>query len=203
MNNESGQQYTERNAYIDLLRVISAFGVIVIHVAALKWYDTPVGTFNWQAINFYHTIIRWPVPVFVMISGIFALRPLNENTGFKSEIKKILYKVLRLVLAIIFWAFFCNTVYLFINHFVKGESIAIYDFLRIPGLIILGRAWYHLWFLYMMIGLYLLTPIFRIFIKNGPRKYLEYFLILFFLLGTCLPFINVMMYTYRFSKDKE
>jgi surface polysaccharide O-acyltransferase-like enzyme len=91
----------DRNVYIDLLRIAATFGVIIIHTASSKWYDTPVDTFNWQIMNFYHTAIRWPVPIFVMISGMFLLQPVNENIEFKSEIKKIGGKVLRLVFIIL------------------------------------------------------------------------------------------------------
>jgi surface polysaccharide O-acyltransferase-like enzyme len=50
--NENNQQPLEnRNIYIDLLRIVATFGVIVLHVSASKWYDTSVTSFNWQVMN--------------------------------------------------------------------------------------------------------------------------------------------------------
>ena len=62
-------------------------------------------------------------------------------------------------------------------------------FAKIP----LGPPWYHLWYLYMLIGLYLLTPIYRIFVKNAEEKDIRYLLILFFLFGLVLPFLKKVL----------
>ncbi|MDR1058933.1 MAG: acyltransferase family protein [Treponema sp.] len=181
----------KRNVDIDLLKIFAIFGVIIIHVSSSKWYTTPVDTFNWQVINFYHTAIRWPIPIFVMISGMFFLRSVNEDIPFKSEMKKITGKVMRLVFALIFWGIAYNTAAL-AGRYLTGKPITLYDIIPFQK-IVLGPAWFHLWFLYMLIGLYLLTPIFRRFIKNSSREYIEYFLILFFLAGGCLPLINKIL----------
>jgi surface polysaccharide O-acyltransferase-like enzyme len=97
-----------RNIYADLLRIIATFGVIIIHVSAIRWYITPINSYNWQILNVYHSIIRWPVPIFVMISGIFNLRPMNAGVEFRYEIKKTFKKIYRLIFAIVFWAILYN-----------------------------------------------------------------------------------------------
>ena len=45
----------------------------------------------------------------------------------------------------------------------------------------------------MLIGLYLLTPIYRIFVKNAEEKDIRYLLILFFLFGLVLPFLKKVL----------
>jgi surface polysaccharide O-acyltransferase-like enzyme len=45
----------------------------------------------------------------------------------------------------------------------------------------------------MLIGLYLLTPIFRIFVNNCKQEHIEYFLILFFIIGTSFPLVNAVL----------
>lgn len=49
--------------------------------------------------------------------------------------------------------------------------------------------WYHLWFLYMIIGLYILTPLLRSWIKNASNNNIKYFLLLCFLFNT-ITYIN-------------
>ena len=49
---------------------------------------------------------------------------------------------------------------------------------------------YHLWFIYMIMGLYLITPILRLFIKGASRRDLEYFLLLYFVFTLFLPMFN-------------
>ena len=34
--------------YLDLLRILATFAVVVLHVSAQGWYDTDVRSFAWQ-----------------------------------------------------------------------------------------------------------------------------------------------------------
>jgi surface polysaccharide O-acyltransferase-like enzyme len=86
---------------------------------------------------------------------------------------------------------------------VKKEMFTLYDIIKIPGIIILGPPYYHLWFLYMLMGLYLLTPIFRCFIKNCKKEHIEYFLLLFLIIGTCFPLINTILKNISLFKGRE
>ena len=67
-----------RIVYADLLRIIATFAVIVLHVSVSKWYESPIREYNWQMFNIYDSLVRWSVPVFVMISGMFFLNPNKE-----------------------------------------------------------------------------------------------------------------------------
>jgi surface polysaccharide O-acyltransferase-like enzyme len=144
-------------------------------------------------MNIYDSSTRWGVPIFVMISGCFHLRPNENGTTFKEEIKVIYKKVFRIICAIIFWGIFYNSINMVGKYFIRNETITIFDMIKIPGMIALGPAWYHLWFLYMLMGLYLLTPIFRCFINHTEKEGVEYILILYFIIGTCFPLINIIL----------
>ena len=63
----------ERNTAYDYLRVLASFGVIILHIAAKKFLSLSVYSNEWQVLNFYDSIVRWTVPVFVMISGALFL----------------------------------------------------------------------------------------------------------------------------------
>lgn len=59
----------KRICYIDLLRVIAIFAVIMIHVSAEHWYTNNIDS-NWLLNNFINTLVSgWSVPLFVAISG--------------------------------------------------------------------------------------------------------------------------------------
>jgi surface polysaccharide O-acyltransferase-like enzyme len=175
---------------MDLLRIAATFGVIILHVSVSKWYDTPVHSFNWQIMNVYDSLARWTVPIFVMISGALHLRQNKSSANFKDELRIIYKKIFRIVCAILFWGVLYNGLDLADKYFIKNEPVTFYNIIKIPGVLILGPAYSHLWFLYMLIGLYLLTPIVRCFINNCKREHIEYVLILFFIAGTFFPFIN-------------
>lgn len=77
-------QNKTRLAYYDYLRVAAIFGVIMIHVSAQNWQNSNVNSIEWQFFNIYDSMMRWAVPVFVMISGsLFLNREYNIKTIYK------------------------------------------------------------------------------------------------------------------------
>jgi surface polysaccharide O-acyltransferase-like enzyme len=183
--------------YVDLLRIASVFGVIVIHTGASGWYNTPSYSWNWQIMNMWHDIFRWPVPLFVMISGMFNIEHYDIAQPLKNGIRKISMKILHIFCALVFWTVFYNIFMPIISNYnIKEFLVNPLAFLNFKEIIkylysaISGKAWYHLWFLYMIIGLYLLTPLAKIFVVNCKKNYFEYLLIVIFIIGTCIPFYN-------------
>lgn len=86
-----------RVIYFDYLRVFSIFCVMIVHISVQYLY-MDVNTFEWQTFNAYDSIVRWTVPVLVMISGaLFLDRDI--------KIKTIYFKyVLRMAVAFTVWS---------------------------------------------------------------------------------------------------
>ena len=63
----------QRVIYLDYLRIAATFCVVVLHISGQNWYTTSVNSFEWNVLNFYDSIVRWVVPIFVMISGALFL----------------------------------------------------------------------------------------------------------------------------------
>ena len=168
-----------RLAYADLLRVLSIAAVAVIHVVSLWIYDVPVGSGAWDIYNVYDSLVRWCVPVFVMLSGMFLLDPKKSLT----LPRLCFHHILRIFVALVVW----------------GAVYAIVDFGRVGGAFtwesvrsalytaLLGTTHYHLWFLYVILGLYLVTPILRAFVQGASRKDFHYFFLLCFVVAYLLP----------------
>ena len=72
-NRNSGYQL-----YIDVLRIIACFSVIMLHTSAQAWYSLPVDSGGFKIANSYDALFRFGVPVFVMISGALFLAPEKE-----------------------------------------------------------------------------------------------------------------------------
>ena len=158
----------KRIPYFDALRVLAALAVIMIHVAAKRWVLADVGTSEWQISNIYDGLVRWAVPVFIMISGALLLDP-KKQFDTKSFYRK---NILRLVTAFVFW----SLIYVLFNIFVfkqySGFSWALRKFVS-------GE--YHMWFIYMLLGLYIATPVLRLITKD--KKTTRYFLTIGFLIS--------------------
>lgn len=146
----------ERIFYLDVLRVLATFGVITIHVSAQNWYSTDIYSYEWNMFNIFDSLTRWAVPVFVMISGVLFL----DNTKPLNLKKLYTQNILRLVSAFVFW----SLVYA-VYHGGSMHAI-IRNFLSGP---------YHMWFLPMMVGLYIIIPILRKITEN--ECVMRYFLL--------------------------
>lgn len=155
-----------RLVYADVLRVVASFAVIMVHVCGNNWISEDVHSLNWNILNVFDSAVRWCVPVFVMLSGMFFLDPARKVT-YKSLFTKSL---LRVATAFALWSVF----YAIITRITADTPQSIGQTLLN---IVYGH--YHLWFLYMIMGLYLLVPILRKFTQTASRRDIEYFLALY------------------------
>ena len=158
------QNSSARIVYLDLLRVLATFAVILMHVAASEFY-TSFPSINWNVSMVYNSIVRWCVPMFVMISGALFLNP-NKEITYRDILKK---RIPRLLLAYVFWVLF-YVLYGFI--LTQFEGFSALHFIR--RAIVSPRV--HLWFLPMLMGVYLLIPMLRKIAQD--RKLLCYALII-------------------------
>lgn len=119
-------------------------------------------------MNCLYSATTWEVPAFIMISGRFFL-----DEEHCVSLRDLLGKyVKRLVIALAVWSVIYQ-LFALIRSFLIGAK-----YLNFFGIIyecIVGE--YHLWYIYMQIGLYLLTPFLRKIAEN--KRLSEYYLVLF------------------------
>lgn len=162
------QTQPQRIAYFDVLRILATFAVIVLHLSAQHWADTDVYSRAWQAFNLYDSAVRWAVPVFVMISGALFL---SGSQSIGHILKK---NVSRLVTAFIFWSALYAV--FMVNFEGCPTNLILQQFLN---------GHYHMWFLFMIVGLYLIVPFLRAIVRD--EKLLRYFLLLTLIFTFLLP----------------
>ena len=162
------QTQPQRIAYFDVLRILATFAVIVLHLSAQHWADTDVYSRAWQAFNLYDSAVRWAVPVFVMISGALFL---SGSQSIGHILKK---NVSRLVTAFIFWSALYAV--FMVNFEGCPTNLILQQFLN---------GHYHMWFLFMIVGLYLIVPFLRPIVRD--EKLLRYFLLLTLIFTFLLP----------------
>lgn len=161
----------ERIVYLDYMRALAAVAVVVLHVAANNWYGF-IGTPDWNSFTFYLGCTRFSVPLFVMISGALFLRKEGPI-----DVKRMLcHNVVRLLLFLLFW----SVIYQLYHLISAAGAFAPQLLWQAVKNVLKGETQAHLWFLYMMIGLYLVCPIVKTFSDHASKKQLEYALLLFF-----------------------
>jgi len=146
------------NNSIAALRVLAIISVVWLHVTAyLVFAQRPAAVSGWWMTVLANAVSRWGVPIFVMTSGAL-LMPLVSDHSIFGFYKK---RLGRHILPVAFWTL------LFIGvEWAKADSI---DWAQALRAVCLGRQYYHLWFIYMIIGLYLLAPILGRIVKNLDR----------------------------------
>jgi surface polysaccharide O-acyltransferase-like enzyme len=164
-----------RVASFDLMRVIAGFAVVLLHCAAPLLVHHHLAEGGWWAGNLYDSSVRWCVPLFVMLSGALLLGK-DESVGrfFQKRLRKVM-------LPLVFWSFF----YLAWNA-ANGKAVEWRRLLESP-------AYFHLWFFYMLIGLYVLTPILRAFLRTASRRIVYYALFVWVLWASILPTLEVLL----------
>lgn len=153
-------------------RIAATFAVVVLHVAAGVVRGNVIGSEYWWIGNVYESMVRWCVPVFVAISGVLLLDPSKKDdlfTFYRKRCSRILPPVL-------FWSAF----YLlgsFCMGTIKGSPPTAMEL--VYGALS-GRPFYHMWFLYMILVLYLFTPFFRKVTMNSTIHELTFLVIVLF-----------------------
>ncbi len=145
--------------YIDRLRILGVYAVVVGSVAIGLTAQTRPFTTNWWLGGWLFYLAHFAIPVFVMTSGALLLG--NERQESALEFYK--KRVNRIGIPLVFW----TIVYLVVRQVVDGEHLTVGSVARLT---LTGDPYYHLWFLYMIAGLYLVTPVLRTFVRHAPQR---------------------------------
>jgi surface polysaccharide O-acyltransferase-like enzyme len=175
-----------RILWVDIIRSLSAFGVIFTHVTMVivnYWDKKPLVRGDevwWTTSVFYAFLARSALGLFFMISG-YLLLPSHTDTF--SFLKKRLWKI---VIPLVFW----GTFYILWHGDYPQDPIKAVKF--IISSLASGDLEFHLWFLYTFIGLYLFVPILSIFLENAREIDAWYYVAVWFLLGPIFGFLYWM-----------
>ncbi|MBR4733624.1 MAG: acyltransferase family protein [Lachnospiraceae bacterium] len=152
--------------YMEILRVLSAFAVIVIHVSGTNWSKLSIGDVDWTVRTFYNVGARFSLCVFCMITGALLLNP-QKNIGIGEVYRRY---VKRILICLVVW----TVVYAILYTIMESAGDLVYF---IKHLFVLPK---HFWYLIMLVGLYLALPVLRVITANkNVTLYLIWILILF------------------------
>lgn len=168
-----------RLAYADLLRTLATLAAIVLYTS-VYWLDrAAAGSASYTILNTYNALTRWCAPMFAMLSGAFLLDP---KKGVKLRDIFLRY-ILRILIVLLVW----GTLYALIDHGWSSGRLTWGGVKSALTHVLWADTHSHLWFLYILLGLYLITPVLRAFVRGASRGDLHWFLLLAFLFGSLLP----------------
>ena len=154
----------QRRTYLDCLRILATVGVICVHASCHVINSSvfpmpPIGSADWNIAAVYDAVVRFCVPIFVMISGSLFI---ERNFSIKKLFSKYIF---RIITAYFLWSLFYalmagnRSLYSILTHtFSGGPRFA---------------------FLCYLVGLYLITPMLCQIVSS--KKVTLYYLALCFL----------------------
>ncbi len=158
-------------AYADVARLLSAFAVVLLHVSGARLIREEIGSINFLWAAFFDCATRWSVPLFIMLSGMLFLnkkKTLNIKTLYTKNI-------LRMVTAFVFWSF----VYNLYTAYASTHEIKAAFFVAIKNI---HNGAMHLWFMFVIVGLYIILPFVKRMCEGMTKKEAEGFIALSLLL---------------------
>lgn len=191
-----------RIVWLDVIRCVAMIMVIGVHCID-PFYISPTMRAipeytHWAAI--YGSLLRPSVPLFVMMTGLLLLPVKKQPLGkfYKKRIYRVLFPFLiwSVLYSMFPWVtgvlglpkeiigdFFCYT---------QGqESQSLIDSLKDVAMIPFNFSHKenHMWYIYLLIGLYLYMPFFSAWIENAGRKTKRAFLLIW-IISLFIPYLK-------------
>lgn len=180
------------------LRTLACLAIIILHTfnysligaGKFSYAMTAAGNF-WG--HFFEYVNLWAVPAFLMVTGALLLDPAHEiTTGkiFKKYIARVGYALL------IF-----GVIFILVDMAMGDLPFDAAGFGRGLVQLLTGHSWSHMWYLYLLIGLYLLMPFFRKITASSNAKEIRYLLVVLLAFQSLLPILGIwgIETDYRFS----
>ncbi|MGB8225670.1 MAG: acyltransferase family protein [Sedimentisphaerales bacterium] len=157
---------------------IAILAIIALHSVAGKMSIPKPEDPMWVIAVFINTFTRFAVPVFFMISGALILSA-AETSNVTAFYKKTAFKLL---LPVLIWEILYR---LFFGYIYKVPAVYSIFSSNLGGL--------HLWFIWTLLGFYLIGPFLAIMVQNADKKQLFMLLIILLLLNNLSSSLNFML----------
>ena len=204
----------DRLVWCDALRLLAFFMLLCCHAAdpfyAAAAYATSGASVDTELMQWgfrWGSLVRPCVPLFVMLTGVLSLPVSGSMESFyKKRIPRVLFPFL--IWSVIYYltpwftgvlGMDSSVVYKLFS-WAESDSQSLTD-----GLTLVSRIPYafsfiacHMWYIYMLIGLYLYLPIFSAWVEKATKRQKEIFLIVW-ALSTMLPYFTEYVSRYAFG----
>ncbi len=172
-------------ASLSIMRILATVAVVFLHTCnTISNNESNYDLSDSQLLYFTtgNYLMNWAVPIFLMITGILLLNKEKKIT-YHDCIKKYSKRIL---LALIVFGI----------PFSMLEIIMTTKRIRFTLLweaiinVITGKSWSHLWYLYALIGVYLVLPVLKAFVDKCSCAEIKIFLTILFIFNFIIPIVN-------------
>lgn len=176
-----------RKQFLDVLRVLATCAVVLIHVltGATDVTDASIVPEYRSLLLSVMDLVTWCVPIFLLISGYLFLNP-ERTLTYPVMIKKYCR---RIALAILLF----GVPYAASELVVAERTFRIRMIPEALKMTLMGHTWSHMWYLYLIFFLYLVTPLLKKVLRVLPVWGVAAVMAVIFLGSSVAPFLNKVL----------
>ena len=176
-----------RKQFLDVLRVLATCAVVLMHVltGATDVTDASIVPEYRSLLLSVMDLVTWCVPIFLLISGYLFLNPERILT-YPVMIKKYCR---RIALAILLF----GVPYAASELVVAERTFRIRMIPEALKMTLMGHTWSHMWYLYLILFLYLITPLLKKVLRVLPVWGIAAVMAVIFLGSSVAPFLNKVL----------
>lgn len=167
------------------MRALACAAIIVLHTvySSVLLYGNSITAEQNIISQIVCNNMMWAVPCFVMVTGALLLDEKKTITIEKIG-KNYIFRMLKVlvIFSIIFWIF---------DMVMNKETFSAAAFLNAFSEIFTGTGWSHMWYIYLLIGLYLLLPFYRMIASHGTEQEIKYLLVIYVVFLSVLPITQI------------
>lgn len=176
-----------RKQFLDVLRVLATCAVVLMHVltGATDVTDASIVPEYRSLLLSVMDLVTWCVPIFLLISGYLFLNP-ERTLTYPVMIKKYCR---RIALAILLF----GVPYAASELVVAERTFRIKMIPEALKMTLMGHTWSHMWYLYLILFLYLITPLLKKVLRVLPVWGVVAMMAVIFLGSSVAPFLNKVL----------
>lgn len=183
--------HKKRMVYLDLFRIIAAVSVVIIHITASSMLKYKQGSNLQLIVTLINGLSLFAVPAFIFISSytfiiIYKNKSLSSSLFFKK-------KIISLLLPYFIW----TLIYYFLQLKISKQSFQLFEFFQC---ILFGTAFYHLYFMPIIIQFYLLfIPLKHIVERFSAKSIIYITIFIYYIYTSGIPFSNIISILYKIN----
>lgn len=181
-----------RIRYLSYIRAVACIAIVILHTvdAALMLYGDQLPQAEQTAAKSVVYCMMFAVPAFVMVTGALLLKK-ERNVTLKVVFGKY---ILRVLLAL----FVFSEIFSLFDTLMNKDGAGAGFLLRGLWNTVTGRGWAHLWYLYLLIGLYLFLVFYRAVAHHVSDREYRYLLIVYAVFLSVLPILQIWRIPFGF-----
>lgn len=173
---------------ISVLRILATVAIVFLHTCNTLTSNRDRYMLSEEQYGFFSSgtaLMMWAVPCFLMITGELLLdskKHIDLRTALTKYVKRPLIAL-----------FVFGIPFSMMELIMERKTLSISMFFDATINVINGESWDHLWYLYALVGIYLIIPFLKILVDNCSRELQLGLIVILFVFNCIIPFMDRLL----------